>query len=90
MKGRRGRNGQIVGARGGIITRGWADPQNHGSLTSSEPRVPGELYELTFELQLRQQRLERDGRLKELALGMKSFASPAKNSVNGKGRKALA
>ena len=49
--GRRGRNGQIVGARGGIITRGWADPQNHGSLTSSAPLVPGEFYELTFDLQ---------------------------------------
>jgi X-Pro dipeptidyl-peptidase len=37
--------------RGGIITRGWADPQNHGSLTESEPLVPGEFYQLTFELQ---------------------------------------
>jgi len=37
--------------RGGIITRAWADPQNHDSLTESEPLVPGEFYELTFELQ---------------------------------------
>jgi X-Pro dipeptidyl-peptidase len=37
--------------RGGIITRGWADPQNHNSLTESEPLVPGEFYELSFELQ---------------------------------------
>jgi X-Pro dipeptidyl-peptidase len=51
LEGRRGRNGQIVGARGGIITRGWADPQNHSSLTESEPLVPGQFYELTFDLQ---------------------------------------
>ena len=36
---------------GGVITRGWADPQNHRSLTESEPLVPGEFYDLTFELQ---------------------------------------
>ncbi len=34
-----------------IITRGWADPQNHSSLTESEPLVPGQYYELTFNLQ---------------------------------------
>ncbi len=34
-----------------IITRGWADPQNHRSLTESEPLVPGQFYEMTFELQ---------------------------------------
>ncbi len=33
-----------------IITRGWADPQNHASLTESEPLVPGEFYNLTFTL----------------------------------------
>jgi X-Pro dipeptidyl-peptidase len=38
-------------ARGGLITRGWADPQNHGSLTESEPLAPGEFVALTFELQ---------------------------------------
>lgn len=37
--------------RGGLITRGWADPQNHSSLTESEPLVPGRFYEMTFELQ---------------------------------------
>ncbi len=50
-QGRPGRGGQMVGARGGLITRGWADPQNHASLTSSELLVPGEFYELTFDLQ---------------------------------------
>ena len=34
-----------------LITRGWADPQNHQSLTESEPLKPGEYYELSFELQ---------------------------------------
>jgi X-Pro dipeptidyl-peptidase len=34
-----------------IITRGWADPQNHKSLTESEPLVPGRFYELSFDLQ---------------------------------------
>ncbi|MEP2772572.1 MAG: Xaa-Pro dipeptidyl-peptidase [Fulvivirga sp.] len=33
-----------------IITRGWADPQNHESLTESEPLVPGKFYEVTFDL----------------------------------------
>lgn len=34
-----------------IITRGWADPQNHKSLTESEPLVPGEFYTVIFDLQ---------------------------------------
>lgn len=34
-----------------IITRGWADPQNHESLTKSEPLIPGEYYDLAFDLQ---------------------------------------
>ena len=34
-----------------IITRGWADPQNHRSLTESEPLKPGEFYKLKFDLQ---------------------------------------
>jgi hypothetical protein len=34
-----------------IITRGWADPQNHRCLTESEPLVPGQFYEMTFDLQ---------------------------------------
>jgi X-Pro dipeptidyl-peptidase len=44
-----------------IITRGWADPQNHKALTGdpadkkllvlSEPLVPGRFYDLTFDLQ---------------------------------------
>lgn len=34
-----------------IITRGWADPQNHQSLTESSPLVPGKFYEVKFDLQ---------------------------------------
>jgi len=42
------RNGRITD---NIITRGWADPQNHESLTESEPLEPGKFYEFSFELQ---------------------------------------
>lgn len=34
-----------------IITRGWADPQNYQSLRTSEPLVPGQFYEMQFDLQ---------------------------------------
>jgi X-Pro dipeptidyl-peptidase len=34
-----------------IITRGWADPQNHKSLTAGQPLEPGKFYELSFDLQ---------------------------------------
>jgi len=34
-----------------IITRGWADPQNHSSLSESEALVPDKFYTLTFKLQ---------------------------------------
>lgn len=43
-----GRNSKITD---NLITRGWADPQNHQSLTESEPLVPGQFYEMTFNLQ---------------------------------------
>lgn len=33
-----------------IITRGWADPQNHKSISHSEPLKPGEFYDITFKL----------------------------------------
>jgi X-Pro dipeptidyl-peptidase len=44
----------------GVVTRGWADPQNHKSLTGAgdylskakgEPLVPGTFYTMTFPLQ---------------------------------------
>ena len=34
-----------------LITRGWADPQNEGSLSESTPLTPGEFRTLTFDLQ---------------------------------------
>jgi len=34
-----------------IINRGWADLQNHKSLTESTPLVPGEFYEMSFDLE---------------------------------------
>lgn len=34
-----------------IITRGWADLQNHQSLTDGKPLKPGKYYEMSFELQ---------------------------------------
>ncbi len=43
--------GEGVKINDNIITRGWADPQNHKSLTKSAPLVPGKFYELTFDLQ---------------------------------------
>ncbi len=33
-----------------IITRGWADPQNHSSLTHGEALEAGKFYEVTFDL----------------------------------------
>lgn len=33
-----------------LITRGWADPQNHSSLETSSALVPGTFYELNFAL----------------------------------------
>ncbi len=34
-----------------LITRGWADPQNRHSLRESDPLVPGEFVEVSFDLQ---------------------------------------
>jgi len=34
-----------------VITRGWADPQNHSAITESKPLTPGEFYTITFDLQ---------------------------------------
>jgi X-Pro dipeptidyl-peptidase len=50
LPGARGQGGPPAQAMN-VITRGWADPQNHRSLTKGEPLVPGQFYELTFNLQ---------------------------------------
>lgn len=33
-----------------IITRGWADPQNHASIRKGEPLVSGKFYKVSFDL----------------------------------------
>ena len=33
-----------------IITRGWADPQNHSSIRKGEPLAAGKFYEVSFDL----------------------------------------
>ena len=43
-----GRNVRITD---NIITRGWADPQNHTSLRHGEPLKPGQFYTVSFDLQ---------------------------------------
>ncbi|MFZ2287317.1 MAG: Xaa-Pro dipeptidyl-peptidase [Bacteroidales bacterium] len=44
-------DGRVTKITDNIITRGWADLQNHRSLTGSEPLVPGRLYEMSFDLE---------------------------------------
>lgn len=44
-------NGRKTTITDNIITRGWADPQNHQSITESEPLTPGQFYDLKFNLQ---------------------------------------
>lgn len=34
-----------------VITRGWADPQNHRSLLEDQPMIPGEFRDVVFDLQ---------------------------------------
>jgi X-Pro dipeptidyl-peptidase len=40
-----------AGGEATLITRGWADPQNHASLSHGEPLQPGQFYTMTFKLQ---------------------------------------
>lgn len=44
-------NGANAKITDNIITRGWADLQNHTSMRESKPLVPGEFYEMTFEFE---------------------------------------
>ncbi|MBJ6367211.1 Xaa-Pro dipeptidyl-peptidase [Snuella sedimenti] len=53
-----------------IITRGWADPQNHKSLTKSSPLKPGKFYKLTFDLMPDDQIIP-----KEQQIGLMIFSS---------------
>ncbi|WP_250434824.1 Xaa-Pro dipeptidyl-peptidase [Hanstruepera flava] len=56
-----------------IITRGWADPQNHKSLTESEPLKPGKFYSLNFDLQPDDQVIK-----KGQQIGLMIFSSDSK------------
>lgn len=47
----RGERNRRVPITDNLITRGWADPQNHESLSESKPLVPGQFYELAFDLE---------------------------------------
>lgn len=40
-----------------ILTRGWADPQNHRNMGRGEKLVPGKFYDVVFDLEPKQQRL---------------------------------
>ena len=44
------KEGRRVKITDNIITRGWADPQNHNSITKSEPLESGKFYEVSFNL----------------------------------------
>ena len=43
--------GRAIKITDNIITRGWADPQNHASIRKGEPLIPGKFYEVNFDLQ---------------------------------------
>jgi X-Pro dipeptidyl-peptidase len=49
--------------RGRIITRGWADPQNYRDITRGESLIPGKTYQLSFDLEPKQYRLNAGSRL---------------------------
>jgi len=44
-------NKKAEGLNTNLITRGWADPQNHDSINSSQPLEPGKFYDLEFDLE---------------------------------------
>lgn len=43
-------NGKNAEITDNIITRGWADPQNHSSIRDGSPLIPGEFYDVSFDL----------------------------------------
>jgi X-Pro dipeptidyl-peptidase len=53
-----------------LVTRGWADPQNRGSLRNTQPLVPGEFVDVTFDLEPDDQVIPAGSRL-----GLVIFAS---------------
>jgi X-Pro dipeptidyl-peptidase len=59
-----------------IITRGWADLQNHKSLRESAPLKPGKFYEMTFNLQPDDQIIK-----KGQQIGLLIFSSDANYTI---------
>lgn len=49
--------------KGKVITRGWADPQNHADITKGELLIPGQSYNLTFDLEPKQYQVKAGNRL---------------------------
>ena len=59
-----------------IITKGWADLQNHASLTKSSPLVPGKFYSMKFDLQPDDQIIK-----KGQQIGLMLFSSDSKHTI---------
>jgi X-Pro dipeptidyl-peptidase len=51
------------GSSGTIVTRGWADPQNHTDITRGVPLTPGEKVRMIFSLEPKQYRFAAGSRL---------------------------
>lgn len=51
-----------------IITRGWADPQNHQDITQGETLVPRKNYQMIFDIEPKQYRLAAGSRLAVLIM----------------------
>ena len=62
-----------------IITRGWADLQNHASLTKSSPLVPGKFYSIKFDLQPDDQIIK-----KGQQIGLMLFSSDSEYTISPK------
>jgi len=62
-----------------IITRGWADLQNHKSLTESKPLESGKFYKMTFDLQPDDQIIE-----KGQQIGLMIFSSDKEYTLHPK------
>ena len=59
-----------------IITKGWADLQNHASLTKSSPLVPGKFYSIKFDLQPYDQIIK-----KGQQIGLMLFSSDSEHTI---------
>ena len=62
-----------------IITRGWADLQNHASLSKSSPLIPGKFYTMKFDLQPDDQIIK-----KGQQIGLMLFSSDSEYTISPK------